>query len=118
MANYKTVPNQKVVEVNKEVCNKQNLYATINLDAMGQAAQALDAGAFKLWIYFAKNQNGFEFALSSKEVENNFGMKIKQYNNAIDTLIDKGYLVRQGDSNKYRFNEKAVITKSNNGEEK
>ncbi len=38
MANYKTVPNQKVVKVNKEVCNKQNIYATINITAMEKAA--------------------------------------------------------------------------------
>lgn len=31
MANYKTVPNQKTVRVKKEVCNKDNLYAAINL---------------------------------------------------------------------------------------
>lgn len=116
MANYKTVPNQKVVKVQKELCNKQNIYAAINIDAMESAARALDAGAFKLWVYFAKNQDGYEFALSSKEVEVTFGMKIKQYNNAVDNLIEAGYLVRQGDSNTYHFNEKPVITKEDNEE--
>lgn len=114
MAVYKTVPNQKVVKVNKEVCNKANLYATINLEAMEQAAQKLEAGAFKLWVYFAKNQNNYEFALSSREVENCFGMKIKQYNNAVDKLIEQGYLVRQEESNRYTFCEIPVITKKDN----
>ena len=119
MAVYKTVPNQKVIKVNKAECNnacKENYYARINLQVMERAAQALDAGAFKLWVYFAKNQNGYEFALSSKDVEATFGMKIKQYNNAVDTLIEKGYLVRQGDSAHYTFNESGVITKGNNVE--
>ena len=31
MANYKTVPNQKTISIKKEVCNKDNLYAAINL---------------------------------------------------------------------------------------
>ena len=114
MANFKTVPNQKVVKVNKEVCNKQNLYAAINLEAMDAAAKDLEAGAFKLWVYFAKNQDNYEFALSSKDVQDTFGIKIKQYNNAVDALIEKGYLVRQGDTNYYTFNEIAVITKEDN----
>ena len=115
MANGKKVPNQKEVVVNKEKCNKENLYATINLAAMDKAAQDLDAGAFKLWTYFAKNQNGYKFALSSKAVERDFGIKIKQYNNAIKELTDKGYLIHiQGDS--YEFHELTVITKEDNVE--
>lgn len=51
----KTVPNQKTIRVNKEVCDKHNLYTAINLEAMEQAARDLEAGAFKLWCYFAKN---------------------------------------------------------------
>ena len=51
-----TVPNQKIVRIEKEPCGKGNLYAAINLKALEAAAQNLDAGAFKLWIYFAKNQ--------------------------------------------------------------
>lgn len=113
MANYKTVPNQKSVRISKEVCNEQNYYAKINLQAMDAAALNLDAGAFKLWCYFAKNQNGYEFALSSKAVEQNFGIKIKQYNNAIKELTEKHYLVNTKGNN-YIFNEVPVITKSNN----
>ena len=50
MANIKTVPNQKVVKINKEECDQTHLYAKINLAAMEAAAQNLDAGAFKLWV--------------------------------------------------------------------
>lgn len=96
-------PNQKGVAVAKEDCNKKNLYATINLEAMESAALDLDAGAFKLWCYFSKNQNGYTFALSSKEVEETFGIKIKQYNNAINKLIEKGYLVQEDDKNNFKF---------------
>lgn len=116
MSNYKTVPNQKVVKVSKAVCNnekKENYYARINLAAMDAAALNLDAGAFKLWIYFAKNQDNFEFALSSKAVESTFGMKIKQYNNAITKLTEAGYLVNTKGNN-YIFNEIPVISKGNN----
>ena len=117
----KTVPNQKIIKVSKQPCDKQHYYSAINLVAMEEAAINLDAGAFKLWMYFAKNQNNYEFALSSKDAEANFGIKIKQYNNAVAELMNKGYLVNTKGNN-YIFNEKpvmpfednAVITKSNN----
>lgn len=113
----KTVPNQKIVKVQKEKCDSNNLYACINLAAMEEAAQDLDAGAFKLWCYFAKNQMNYEFALSSKAVEQTFNIKIKQYNNAVAELIAKRYLINTCGNN-YIFREKAVIALEDNEEEK
>ncbi len=113
MNNNKTVPNQKTIKVIKEKCDKQNYYAMINLNALESAGIDLQAGAFKLWIYFAKNQNNYAFDLSSKAVEQYFGIKIKQYNNAVAELINKGYLVKDNGNN-YFFYEKPLITKGNN----
>lgn len=111
----KTVPNQKVVSIKKEKTDKQNYYAAINLQALELAARELQSGAFKLWIYFAKNQPNYTFGLSSKDAEENFGIKIKQYNNAIKELINKGYLIKDKGIN-YYFCEKpnSVIPKDNN----
>lgn len=106
----KTSPNQKAIKVSKEKCDTNNLYAAINLDAMENAARALKAGAFKLWIYFAKNQNGYEFALSNKAVEENFGIKKDQYDTAIKELIEKGYLIETS-SNHFTFEEKPTFEK-------
>lgn len=99
-----TVPNQKIVTVEKEPCGKGNLYAAINLNAMEVAAQDLDAGAFKLWIYFAKNQNGYEFALSSKDAHDTFGLGKSQYDTAVKKLITSGYLTNIH-GNQYIFSE-------------
>ena len=118
MANIKTVPNQKVVKINKEECDQTHLYAKINLAAMEAAAQNLDAGAFKLWIYFSKNQDDYTFALSSKDVDNTFGMKKGQYDTAIKKLIEGGYLTVKDDSNQYIFNEIPVVAKQYNVNEK
>ena len=104
MANIKTNPNQKTIKVSKEVCNKDNLYAVINLQALQSAAIDLKAGAFKLWIYFSKNQNFYEFALSNKDVNENFGIKKDQYDSAVKELISKGYLVETS-GNHYTFYE-------------
>ena len=111
-----SVPNQKKVLVHKEPTNKdkkENYYAAINLNAMSAAAINLDAGAFKLWCYFAKNQDNYHFDLSSKAVAETFGIKIKQYNNAVAELISKGYLVITKGNN-YDFYEIPVITKEDN----
>lgn len=92
----KTYPNQKIIQkIHKQPCSPTNLYARFNLNALNNAACNLDSGAFKLWVYIAKNKDTdkFKLALSNKRIEIEFGMKKKQYDNAIHTLIDKGYLV-------------------------
>lgn len=98
-------PNQKIVAVVKEKCNQMNVYACINLGAMEHAMQDLDAGAFKLWCYFAKNQDGYQMALSSVDAANNAGMKKTQYDNAVHTLLEKKYLVKE-EKNRYTFYER------------
>lgn len=113
MTKIKTVPNQLVIKVNTEKCGNGKLFAQIDMEALNEAARRLEAGAFKLWIYFSKNQNGYEFALSSKAVEEEFGMKIKQYTNAKNKLIEAGYLTETS-SNHYTFSQIPVIPKGNN----
>ena len=118
MNDFKTVPHQKVVSVKKEMTDEKHYYCKINLNALESASRDLQAGAFKLWIYFSKNQPNYTFALSSKEVEESFGIKIKQYNNAIAELIEKRYLVQEK-GNQFFFYEipqqsNSVITKEDN----
>lgn len=64
----KSVSNQKIVTCYKEPCDKVNIYMILNMKALEKAAKNLSYGAFKLFIYFAKNQDGYCFALSSKDV--------------------------------------------------
>ena len=112
----RSVPNQKIVRVKKEPVQGK-LFAQMSLEALEKAGQNLDAGAFKLWCYFAKNLNDYQFALSSKDAEETMGIKIKQYNNAIKDLIDKQYLVPSADgANHYTFYDvsQAVIPKEDN----
>ena len=104
--NYNTVPNQKVVKVQKAPADKQNLYSIINIEAAHNAMKDLadTKAGFMLWYYFAENQNGYEFALSSKAVEAETGIKIKAYNSAIAAMIEKGYL-ENTKGNYYVFHE-------------
>ena len=114
MNNFITSPNQKTITVEKEKCDKENIYTMINLSALESAAADLKAGAFKLWIYIAKNQNGFTFGLSNKAVAEYFGIKKDQYDNAVKELIEKGYLIKIK-SNEYVFKELAEKTTKRSG---
>ena len=43
-----TVPNQKTIAITKEKCDKDHLYATINLEALQDAMIDLSGEALKL----------------------------------------------------------------------
>lgn len=91
MAKY---ANQKNITIKKkEICDKQHIYAAINKAAMLSAMRELKPNSFKLWAYFASNQEGFSFDLSQKAVEADTGIKKDTYDAAIKELIDKKYLV-------------------------
>ena len=106
------VPNQKAIRImTKEKCDKDNLYACINLEAIEAAMAALDGNCFKLWLYFAKNQSGYEFGLSQKDCEKN-GLKKDAYQRAVNVLIEKGYLTEielYPNLIGYAFTEKPVL---------
>ena len=104
MSNYTTSPNQKTITVCKELCDNQHYYTMINLNALELASIDLKAGAFKLWVYLAKNQNNYTFALSNKAAQQYFGIKKDQYDSAVKELIEKGYLIETS-KNKYLFSE-------------
>ena len=54
--------------------------------------QNLKGEHFKLWLYLALNQNGYEFALSQKACEN-WGIKKDTYYRSVDALKEHRYLV-------------------------
>ena len=59
-------PNQKTVTIGQRPArNKENLYATVNLDALQEAMQALNGSSgLLLWLYLDKNADGYRLELS------------------------------------------------------
>ena len=106
----KTVPNQRIVRVNKEPANKNNIYACINKEAMRSAMEDLQTKAgFKLWCYFADNQPQYTFALSSKDFCEQAGCGMDAYRASFEELVLKGYLVKRMDEyESYDFYEKSL----------
>lgn len=96
--------NQKTVQINKKPCDKNNIYARINLISLQNAMASLSKmGSVKLWLYLAKNQNNYKFDLSCAECSK-WGLKADAYHAAVKDLIDKGFLTKAS-GNFYIFNE-------------
>lgn len=89
-----TVENQDVVEIQKEKCDSNNIYATINIKAMQLAMKDLTPVQFQVWLYFAKNQAGYTFAVSPAAALNEFGIKKDSFQKAKAVLKEKGYLIQ------------------------
>ena len=101
-----TAENQKIVIVNKATTDKKHPYTPINIEVLNNALTTLKGNEFKVWMYIAKNQNQFTFALSSKETCRICNICRSTYVSAIHTLLDKGYLVPKGnEKNVYIFYE-------------
>lgn len=105
-----TVANQEVAEVKKEPCDTDNIYAKINIEAMQLAMKDLTPVQFQVWLYFAKNQAGYVFAVSPAAALNEFGIKKDSFQKAKTVLKEKGYLVPNPAKGKnyYVFYEKPI----------
>lgn len=98
-----TVANQEVVEIQKEKCDCENIYAKINIEAMQLAMKDLTPAQFQVWLYFAKNQAGYTFAVSPAAALNEFGIKKDTFQKAKQVLKEKGYLVNDAAKGKNHF---------------
>ena len=108
----KLVPNQKLIIVNKAESNKKNLYCVLNLQALDRACNVLQSKAgIKLYLYLAKNQDKYIFALSSRHFEEWAGVSKTAYDTAVQELIDNDYLVlKEGTKGTYNFYESGKET--------
>ena len=107
-----SVPNQKIVQIAPRTKrDADHLFATMNIDALQAAVQDLKGSALKLWLYFNKNQDGYQFELSQKACCD-WGIKKDSYYAGVEELVSKGYLVPiYMGSNIYKFYEKAIAEK-------
>lgn len=104
------VANQRSVKINKEACSKKDTYAVINLEALEKASCDLNGVAFKLWVYFSKNQDAYEVDMWTNNLEK-FGIPNGgSYDRAWKELKDKGYLTLEKGKTKYEFHEIPLAT--------
>ena len=106
----KTYPNQKIITINKAKTDRQNTYATINKECLMKAVTELTHNELKIYLYLASNQNGYQLALSSADVAEKTNASKRKIQEAINSLIEKGYLAETG-TNSYDFIEDTVYKK-------
>jgi hypothetical protein len=89
---YEAAKNQRHVSINKTACDRENLYATINIKALNKAREMLKPTALNMWLYFVQNQDGHNFYLSCVHCCNMCNISSTAYHNGFHELMDKGYL--------------------------
>jgi hypothetical protein len=65
---------------------------------------SLSGEAFKMWVYFNKNQNNYSFSLSRAEAIKSGIGSASSYTRAFAELVKKGYLIETSKGH-YTFNE-------------
>ena len=99
-----TVPNQKVVHVNRQKCDKN--FLQISKENWYAVNKDLGPYGLQLYLYIAGNRDGFDFALSQEAAEREAGIKKTSYHKYVNLMVEKGYLVpRKENSNVYDFYE-------------
>lgn len=99
-----TVPNQKVVHVNRQKCDKN--FLQISKENWYAVNKDLGPYGLQLYLYIAGNRDGFDFALSQEAAERDAGITKTTFHKYVKVLIEKGYLVpRKENSNVYDFYE-------------
>ena len=76
----------------------------VNRDAADKAAEKLTNNAFKLWMFFALNQDNFKVLWTSNVAKSWCGVSRTTYYKIFNELVDKGYLVDTGNNN-YEFHD-------------
>ena len=102
-----TNPNQTIVSIESSPCDDIHLCSMRNIEAECAAARDLKYSSMILWLYLSRNQNGYELALSPKDVEETMGLSERTYRTCKNELMEKGYLV-QVKGNRYMFYEKPL----------
>lgn len=97
-----TVANQKNVIIHKD--RPQQNFIQISNDHWMEFNKKYGPYALQVYLYLAKNADGFNLALSAQAAENEAGIKRTTFHKYIDLLIAEGYLVKRH-GNTYDFYE-------------
>ncbi|MDF2906043.1 MAG: hypothetical protein K0R34_1364 [Herbinix sp.] len=95
--NRKTLPNQKTIRSHKKE-KYYGTFMTIGCNELSKAMNELSGTEFKVWMYLMKNQVGGTWVLYMVDCCNFTGVCDKSYYQAINALLEKGYLRNEGSS--------------------
>ena len=102
-----SVPNQKIVIVNKKKYTGN--FLQIGISEWQEASKRLKSlSSFCLYLYLAGNSNNFNLELSKEAFENATGFRKTSYHDGLKKLENLGYLVHAG-GNKWLFYTSPVL---------
>ena len=87
-----TVPNQKTICIHKE--HPKSDFLQIKNENWMRVNKELSPYGLQLYLYFAKNANGYQFSLSPEAAEKEAGINKTTFHKYVGILIEKGYLVK------------------------
>lgn len=103
--------NQYLYLITKKREKKEDIFLMLSWNQYLKAANTLSASGLKLYMYLAKNKDGYKFYFSPKDFMEKFNISDRTYRNAKNELMEKGYLIDIG-SNKIEFNTAGVYIES------
>ena len=96
-----TYANQKIVTIHKEKYHQE--FLQVGKDEWMTAYDKLPRGAFGLYLYLCGNMDGYRMGLSSAALQQALGISDSTYRRAIESLLEEGYLLQEGNEKKLHF---------------
>ena len=87
-----SLPNQKIIYIERSSESVKKDFLKVSNTNLFMAMSHLDANAFKLWVYFVDNANGYKMDLYPCDFQRVAHVSYDTYKRCFKTLVDKGYL--------------------------
>lgn len=112
MAELITYANQRRININREIPKgtkeSKRPYMIAYNDNINDAMKNISkVSTLKAYLYLIQNTNNYYFALSTQDISNTTGISLKSAKDAINELIDLGYLVLR-EKHTYDFYERPI----------
>ena len=107
-----SVPNQRKIIIERTTDTVRKDYLKVSNESLYTAMYNLKNSAFKLWVYFADNMNGYAIDLYPVDFCSKSGISDSTYRRAFDELQDLGYLIKsEKNDNLFLFKEQSQSEK-------
>lgn len=91
----KLYPNQSAIVIHKPNYSQDKIqYLQVGIEEWMEAQRNLRPKSFTLYLYLCSNMDGLQKAFSPADVYNRTKISKKSFYNAVDELIEKGYLIK------------------------
>lgn len=103
-----SVPNQRKIYIERTSENVRKDYLKVSNNSLETAMYNLKGNAFKLWIYFTDNMNGYSMDLYPVDFCTKANVSDSTYRRSFKQLQEKGYLTQsEVNTNLYWFKEES-----------